>query len=98
MFDKNGLARRGVLVRHLVMPGGLDETREIMRFLATTVSPHTYVNVMGQCRPEGKVSSEKYSELNRGITSQEFHEAFQIARDAGLHRFDERRKVILQWV
>ena len=96
MFDENGLARREVLVRHLVMPGGLDETREIMRFLATEVSPHTYVNIMAQYHPAGKVSAEKYSELNRCITARELDETYQIAHDAGLYCFDERRGSVLR--
>ena len=56
VLDEHGLARRGLLVRHLVMPGGLDETREILRFLAQEVSPDTFVNVMPQYRPEGLAS------------------------------------------
>ena len=90
-FDELGMAQRGVLVRHLVMPGGLEETRAIMHFLATEISPHTYVNVMDQYYPAGKVGSEKYSEINRHITSEELTEAFRIARETGLHRFDSRR-------
>lgn len=92
-FDEDGLARRGVLVRHLVMPGGLDETRHIMRFLATDVSPHTYVNIMDQYYPAGKVTEGKYPELCRRTTSQEVEKAFTIARDAGLYRFDERQSI-----
>jgi putative pyruvate formate lyase activating enzyme len=96
-FDENGLARRGLLVRHLVMPGGLDETREIMRFLATEISPLTYVNIMDQYYPAGKVKlEEKYKEINRRTTSQEVAEAFRIAREAGLSRFDERRPVYIR--
>ncbi|MBI2881075.1 MAG: radical SAM protein [Candidatus Tectomicrobia bacterium] len=91
-FDERGLARRGVLLRHLVMPGGLDDTREIMRFLAREVSPDTYVNLMGQYRPAGKVSAERYSEINRPIDPEEVSEAYRIARQAGLHRFDFRRR------
>ncbi len=53
VLDEHGLARRGLLVRHLVTPGGLDQTREILRFLAHEVSPNTFVNVMPQYRPEG---------------------------------------------
>lgn len=90
-MDEHGLAKRGVLVRHLVMPGAVAGTREIMRFLAREVSPHTYVNVMAQYYPARKVSKEKYSEINRHITSQEYDSALAAARDAGLHRFDERR-------
>lgn len=88
-FDKNGLAKRGVLVRHLVMPGFLDETRRILRFLAAEVAPDTYVNVMAQYRPAGKVSAEKYPEINRPMTTKEYEAAAQFARDLGL-RLDER--------
>jgi putative pyruvate formate lyase activating enzyme len=95
-FDGRGLARRGVLVRHLVMPGAREETRCIMRFLAEALSPHTYVNIMDQYYPAGKVSAEKYPELCRRTTSQEVHEAFAMAHEAGLYRFDERRLVLRQ--
>ncbi len=93
-FDDNGLARRGILLRHLVMPGGLDETREIMRFIAEEISPDTYVNVMAQYSPAGKVSDPRYSEINRPVYPQEVSEAYRIAREAGLHRFDFRRKTL----
>ncbi|MFQ5914756.1 MAG: radical SAM protein [Nitrospinota bacterium] len=94
-IDGNGLARRGILLRHLVMPGGLDETRDIMRFIAEEVSPDTYVNIMGQYYPAGKVGEQRYSELNRPIYAEELTEAYRIAREAGLHRFDLRRKTSL---
>ncbi len=88
-FDERGLARRGLLVRHLVMPGGLDETREIMRFLADEISPHTYVNIMDQYSPAGRVVKfDRYSDINRRITSKELTEAFRFAKEAGLYRFD----------
>ncbi len=90
-FDEFGLARRGLLVRHLVMPGGVAGTAEIMRFLAEEVSRDTYVNLMDQYYPAGKVSEEKYGEINRRITSREYQEALRAAREAGLWRFDERR-------
>ena len=90
-FDENGLARRGVLVRHLVMPGGLAGTREIMRFLAREVSPDTYVNIMDQYYPAGQVSPTKYAEICRRPSPTEVLEARQIAREEGLHRFDARR-------
>src|SRR3989442_390192 len=53
-FDAEGLARRGLLVRHLVMPGALEETREILAWVARELGPDTYVNVMDQYRPEGR--------------------------------------------
>ena len=89
-MDENGVAKRGVLVRHLVMPGQLAETKAIMRFLAKEVSPDTYVNVMAQYRPAGKVTREKYPEINRRLTNDEYQEAVSIAQEAGLWRFDER--------
>jgi putative pyruvate formate lyase activating enzyme len=89
-LDGDGLARRGVLVRHLVMPDGLDETREIVRFLAAEVSPDTYVNIMAQYHPAAKVNAQKYPEINRRITAGELVGAFRVAREEGLHRFDER--------
>ncbi|MFQ5693010.1 MAG: radical SAM protein [Nitrospinota bacterium] len=94
-FNENGLAKRGLLVRHLVMPGGLDETREIMRFIAEEISPDTYVNVMGQYNPAGKVGESRYGEINRPLRPEELTEAYRIAREAGLHRFDFRRKTLL---
>ncbi len=93
-FGPNGLARRGLLVRHLVMPDELDETRAIMRFLAREVSPRTYVNVMGQYYPAGKVSAEKHPDLNRRLHSSELIEARSIAQEAGLSRFDRRRPLV----
>jgi putative pyruvate formate lyase activating enzyme len=89
--DEKGLAKRGVLVRHLVMPDLPEETRSIMRFLAEEISLDTYVNVMPQYRPAGKVSPKKYPELNRCTNRAEFAEGVQLARDAGLWRLDERR-------
>lgn len=90
-IDDQGLAVRGVLVRHLVMPGGLEETREIMKFLAEELSPDTYVNIMSQYHPAGKVSNTRYPELARPITSEEYQSAYRLAREAGLHRFDLRQ-------
>ncbi len=96
-FDEHGLARRGVLVRHLVMPGGLAGTREIMGFLAQEVSPDTYANIMDQYGPAGQVSPAKYAEICRRTSPTEILEARQIAREEGLHRFDERRPTALRF-
>ncbi|MFQ5503621.1 MAG: radical SAM protein [Planctomycetota bacterium] len=88
-FDQDGLARRGVLLRHLIMPGGLAGTREIMRFLATEISSDTYVNIMAQYSPGGRVGRfEKFREIGRSTRPAEVEEAYRIARAAGLHRFD----------
>ncbi|MDX1417871.1 MAG: hypothetical protein R3293_26965, partial [Candidatus Promineifilaceae bacterium] len=90
-FDERGLALRGLLVRHLVMPGGEEDTAAIMRFLAEELSPHTFVNVMGQYYPAGKVSAAKYAAINRRPSPAEYTAAFAAAREAGLYRFDQRR-------
>jgi putative pyruvate formate lyase activating enzyme len=89
-FDEKGLARRGVLVRHLLMPGTVAGTREILKFLARDLSPHTYLNLMDQYAPAGKVTSEKFPEINRRITGQESESAITCATKAGLYRFDGR--------
>jgi putative pyruvate formate lyase activating enzyme len=89
-FDENGMALRGVLVRHLVMPGQIGGTEEIMRFLAEEVSPDIYINIMDQYSPAGKVTGQKYEEINRPTTGSEYHEAIRAAQQAGLWRFDTR--------
>ena len=81
----DGIARRGLLVRHLVLPGGLAATTAVMRFLAEWISPRTAVNVMGQYRPWYRADS--VDELRRRISSSEVDEAVRAARAVGLHRF-----------
>jgi len=90
-MDENGLAKRGLLVRHLVMPGDVAGTAPIMRFLAQELSPDTYVNIMAQYHPAGKVRGDKYAEIDRRPTAEEMERAYADARAAGLWRFDERR-------
>ena len=90
-LGRDGLARRGVLVRHLVMPDGVDESASIFGWLHDEVSPDTYVNIMDQYRPEHRVpGSERYVDIDRRIRSDELAGAFEAARSAGLWRFDER--------
>jgi putative pyruvate formate lyase activating enzyme len=94
VLDEHGLARRGLLVRHLVMPGGLAGTGELAQWLARELSPDTYVNVMDQYRPAGQVAARAdgpFADVNRPITSREFREARRQAHTAGLCRFDRRR-------
>jgi putative pyruvate formate lyase activating enzyme len=93
-FDEDGLAKRGVLVRHLVMPGLLNETQKAMQFLVNEVSSHTYVNIMDQYRPSGKVTNNRYNEINRPISKEEYRLAIQFAKETGLYRIDERNPSI----
>jgi putative pyruvate formate lyase activating enzyme len=89
-IDREGIARRGLLVRHLVMPGGLAGTKEVMRFLAQEISKNTYVNVMDQYRPCYKANDD--ARINRRITHAEYEEALEAARAAGIHRLDSRAR------
>jgi putative pyruvate formate lyase activating enzyme len=94
--DEEGLALRGVLVRHLVMPGLLNDTREIMRWIAATLSLDTYVNVMDQYYPAHKAETgPRFAEINRGISADEFCGALELARAAGLWRFDTRWRNVI---
>ncbi|HAG51791.1 MAG TPA: radical SAM protein [Deltaproteobacteria bacterium] len=85
-IDKRGIAQRGLLIRHLVLPSSLAGTREVMRFVAKEISRNTYVNIMGQYRPCYKAF--EHPPMNRRITSEEFEEAVRIAREEGLWRLD----------
>lgn len=91
VFDGTGLARRGLLVRHLVMPGGLAGTRPFAEWLVREISPRTCVNVMGQYHPAGKVleAPDLFRDLARPVTAEEYRVARAEARTAGLSRFDQ---------
>jgi putative pyruvate formate lyase activating enzyme len=91
MVDADGLARRGLILRHLVMPGLLDETRAILEWVAAELGPDTYVNLMDQYYPAGKVGPKSYPEINRHLRPREFEEARRIARELGLRNLDERQ-------
>ncbi len=96
-FSPDGLAKRGLLVRHLVMPGQTEEAASIFEWIADEVSRDTYVNIMGQYRPDYEVgsiardgTSQKYAEINRRPDHTDCDRAFDAARQAGLWRFDAR--------
>ena len=91
VMGENGLAKRGLIVRHLIMPGNIAGTREVIRWIAGELSPTTYVNVMAQYYPAGKVSRADYEEINRRVTACEYEEALGEAWRAGLLRLDPRR-------
>jgi putative pyruvate formate lyase activating enzyme len=85
LLDERGIAVRGLIVRHLVMPNELAGTRKVMHSLAKNISTNTYVNIMDQYHPCG--IAHKYPEINRRISVEEFENAVQIAREEGLYRF-----------
>jgi putative pyruvate formate lyase activating enzyme len=88
-LDDRGIARRGLLVRHLVLPDDLARTDRVLGFIAREISPDTYVNVMSQYRPCHRASD--YPPLDRPLTREEFDRALASAERHGLRRLDRRR-------
>ncbi len=87
--DASGLGTQGLLVRHLVMPGQVDNAKDIMSFLAEEISTETFVNVMAQYRPHYKArTDERYEDINRGITKEEYQAVIEHAREVGLERIE----------
>ena len=89
--NRAGIAVRGLLLRHLVMPDNVAGTGEIMRFIAAEISPETYVNIMAQYSPLYR--SDEDPRINRRITRQEYIRALESAREAGLTRLDSRLRL-----
>ena len=86
IMDERGIARRGLLIRHLILPEDLAGTYQAIKFIAEEISPNTYVNLMDQYRPCFKAND--YPPLDRRITHEEFSKAVRIARDLGIKRLD----------
>jgi putative pyruvate formate lyase activating enzyme len=89
-LDDNGIARRGLLVRHLVLPDGLAGTDQVLAFLAREISTNTYLNLMDQYYPCYR--ADENPPLDRPLTRQEYRAALQIAERYGLRRLDHRRR------
>lgn len=90
LIDDNGIARCGLLVRHLILPRGLAGTRDIMRFIANEISPDTYVNLMSQYRPCGRAA--EIEALAARPTADDFSNAHRAAEEEGIQRFDRPRR------
>ncbi|MFQ5592893.1 MAG: radical SAM protein [Anaerolineae bacterium] len=88
-LDDDGIALRGLLVRHLILPDDLAGTEAILRFLAQEISPDTYINLMAQYRPAFR--AHEHPPLDRAITGDEYRQAFELADKYGLRRLDQRR-------
>jgi len=86
VLDADGIAQRGLLVRHLVLPNGLSGTEEVLRFISEEISPDTYVNLMAQYRPCFRAF--EHEELAKRPTPAELREARDAARRLGLRRLD----------
>jgi putative pyruvate formate lyase activating enzyme len=87
-LDERGIAQRGLLVRHLVLPHGIAGTDRVLRFLAEEISTNTYLNLMDQYRPCYR--ADEYPEIDRPITAAEYREALDSAARHGLERLDHR--------
>lgn len=81
---EKGIARRGILVRHLVLPNNLAGTAEVIKFLAQEISPNTYLNVMSQYHPSYK--AHQFPDLNRPISLEEHSQMVRLAQKFGLTR------------
>jgi putative pyruvate formate lyase activating enzyme len=88
---EKGVAQRGLLIRHLVMPDGMAGTEEAMRFIAEEISSKTYVNIMDQYRPCG--AAHQSPSLNRTISQEEYEEAIDVPKKMGITRLDRRERV-----
>ena len=89
IIGSDGVATKGLLIRHLVLPGGLSGTVSVLKFIAEKISPDTYVNIMDQYRPCGMASD--HPPLDRRITPEEYAGALEAARDVGITRLDHGR-------
>lgn len=85
-LDDKGIASRGLLVRHLVLPFNQAGTKDIVRFLAEEISQNSYINIMAQYQPCYKATTNPL--LNRPLRPEEFQEALKWTKEAGLHRID----------
>jgi putative pyruvate formate lyase activating enzyme len=88
--DARGIATRGLMIRHLIMPNRVAGTREFTRWVAETLSRTTYVNIMAQYHVAYKAAD--YDEIGRAITAGEFLEAMAWAEEAGLRKLDPRSR------
>jgi putative pyruvate formate lyase activating enzyme len=95
VLDDSGIAMKGLLIRHLVLPDNLAGTKQVMEFIMNEISADTYVNIMPQYYPCGL--ADRLPGLNRRITDKEFQAAMEAARQAGIRRFDQRRKIFEVW-
>ena len=90
--DASGIAMRGLLVRHLVLPAAMAGTRDVAGFIATNLSSNTYINIMSQYRPCGRASEIKA--LSVPLSVSEYNNAVALAREEGLNRLDKRERII----
>lgn len=92
-IDESGIARRGLLIRHLVLPDDFSGTRDVMRFISQKISSNSYVNIMPQYRPCGRAS--EIPALKNRLSSDEYEKTILIAKSEGITRLDVPRRVFI---
>ena len=92
---KDGIAYRGLLIRHLVLPNDLAGSEEVLKFIRS-LSKDSYVNIMAQYRPEGE--AYKYEELSRRPTREEFMRVIEVAKKLGLTRGLQEKHLFWRWL
>jgi putative pyruvate formate lyase activating enzyme len=80
--DDSGVAYRGLLIRHLIMPGAIEDSRNIIRYIVSEISPEAFVNIMPQYRPCGEVAETP--RFDRPLLQAEYDEVLSIAEEEGL--------------
>ena len=95
VMDASGIATRGLLIRHLVLPGNMAGTREVMRFIAGSISTDSYVNIMAQYRPCGR--ADEVEGLDEYPSTNDYTEAVRAAKEEGIRRLDRPRRTFLLW-
>ncbi len=93
-LDNKGIAQKGLIIRHLILPDCLEDTEHILKFIRDEISKNTYVNLMGHYHPCWK--AEEISGLNRTLTLQELTEALHLAQKIGLKRIDTTHLELLR--
>lgn len=88
IMNQDGISQRGLLARHLVLPGGLADSEPVLAFIASEISPHTYVNLMDQYHPCYR--ADEHPPLDRTLRPREFSQVVALAEHYGLRRLDHR--------
>ncbi|MDH5656561.1 MAG: radical SAM protein [Spirochaetia bacterium] len=93
LIGEDGIAVKGLLIRHLIMPDFTGEVKQILDYIVEKISKNTYVHLINKYHPAGDVSQKSYSELNRKLNFDEYDEVLAIARKAGIERLAESRSI-----
>lgn len=81
IFDKNGIIKKGVIVRHLALPNNIEDSKKILSYLYNTYGNNIYISLMNQYTPMRKT---KYNELNRTLTKKQYYELIDYACNLGI--------------